>query len=152
MSLHRLSCVSSHPPSSTCTFTQISARLTRYVFQGASTTVVGNKMYLFVCFPPNRVVGCIDYSENRVVDWYRSARWCPTCIFLTFRRLFGPRSSLRPTIQSQDPVTFTALTLVSILPDHSLSGVLYTCVLCSGYLSPWICPRCPPFPGIVSAH
>src|SRR5258706_3944900 len=81
-------------------------------------------MYLFVCPPsnfPSQTILCL-YStitpspkNYRAAAWYPSQKWCLICISLIFKLSFGQRSSRNPTIQSQVPVTFTALTLVSLL-------------------------------------
>ena len=59
-------------------------------------------------------------KNYRAADWYPSAKWCLICTSLIFKLSFGQRSSRNPTIRSQGPVTFTALTLVSIVFDQLL--------------------------------
>ena len=84
-------------------------------------------------------------KNYRAADWYPSAKWCLICISLIFKHSFGQRSSRNPTIQSQVPVTFTALTLVSTLfrsialASGPAGEHLHGRHLHLDY--PWTCPR-----------
>ena len=120
------------PYSPTSAFPQIFARLTRLPLPGRIHHRSRQQDVPLRVFSQSLIVKVLCFlltTENRVVDSYPSARWSPTCISLTFRRLFGAKSSQSPTTQSQVPATFTALTLVSFLLHHLFQCWIYT-LLC----------------------
>jgi hypothetical protein len=96
------------------------ANLSSLLSQGASTTVVGDKMYLFVRFYfilPRlaHIYTDIHRPLYREAVSYRYAKWWRTCTNSISKRTFGPRSSHRRIRTFPAPVIFTVQMLVRIL-------------------------------------
>lgn len=88
--------------------------LTLTLTQGASTTVVGDKMYLFVR-PFHLSLGCRCSCSHRAAGSSPSAAWSPTCTSSTSRPSCGRACPRTRTTPSPVRATSTAPTPVSLL-------------------------------------
>lgn len=100
--------------------------LTLTLTQGASTTVVGDKMYLFVR-PFHLFLGCRCSCSHRAGGSSPSAAWSPTCTSSTSRPSCGRACPRTRTTLSPVRATSTAPTPVSLRSYFVIIIILLFC-------------------------